>query len=258
MTKRKRGIPGKRLKRAGGELGNGLRDRLRALIRDRATSNAEFARRCGIDAPRLTDWLSGAQLPSTSHLWDIAERSGVSLDWLLCGEGGPEPVYRGQTRTRAELADDVAAYLVRELHAREHAGELDDPESGVTSRPSIQGWVADGRGLLADLVTIELERIREWRVWEDRTDLLNGISNELLTAVRALVPLLPHDDTHAGAQIYRLGAAAVQARDFQRYFVAPPSPHAWHRLRGRLSMSPRLTPAKAGEEVNAMLKRLDK
>ena len=43
---------------------------------------------------------------------------GLSLDWLLFGEGGDGPVYRGQTRTRAELTADLSSHITRELARR--------------------------------------------------------------------------------------------------------------------------------------------
>lgn len=102
----------------GGAWGDALRDRLRALLDAEHLSQRAFAARCGVTPSRVTEWLAGAQLPSAESLGQIADGLGVCLNWLLCGDGAAGPVYRGQSRTRAGLEDDLAAHVAHTVAAR--------------------------------------------------------------------------------------------------------------------------------------------
>jgi transcriptional regulator with XRE-family HTH domain len=115
-----------------------FRRRLRLAIKVKGGSQAKFARKCGIDPPRVTEWLMGEAprsrnakagtrrntertpyLPSFAHLTKIAEECDVSLDWLLFGrddKGSVVPL-RG-TRTTQKLADDLAAHAMAGLRER--------------------------------------------------------------------------------------------------------------------------------------------
>lgn len=105
---------------AGGEWGEHFRERLRQLVKTHATSNAAFARDCGIQAPRLCEWLAGEQVPSAESLRAVANAFSVSLDWLLDGvnhqgEKSAAPVYRGQWRDMPAFERDLVAFIRREV-----------------------------------------------------------------------------------------------------------------------------------------------
>lgn len=114
---RKRLARGASRKRAGNEWGDGLRERLRATLRDTKMSQREFARRIDVASTRVSEWLAGRALPGAQNLRRMAETLGVSIDWLLLG-GSAEPVFRGQSRSLAQLESDVAAFLAREVIGR--------------------------------------------------------------------------------------------------------------------------------------------
>ncbi|MEM1382526.1 MAG: helix-turn-helix transcriptional regulator [Pseudomonadota bacterium] len=73
-----------------------FRDRLRQLIETRAGSLASFARATGTDRSALSQFLDPEldRLPRAETLRQLAERCGVSADWLLglsnAAQGGPE------------------------------------------------------------------------------------------------------------------------------------------------------------------------
>src|SRR5688572_25467269 len=67
------------------DLGPVFRERLQSLIRRAGVTRSAFAQSIGIDRSALTQLLSGdsLRLPRADTLRRIAERYGVSLDWLL-------------------------------------------------------------------------------------------------------------------------------------------------------------------------------
>ena len=191
-------------RRSGGKWGDGVRERLRAVIRENGPSNAAFAHRCGVEPPRVSEWVGGDQLPSFANLRQICAETGVSADWLLLGDGGTSPLPRQQSRSMAALEEDLAAAVRVHVHRREAAGAFDtNPGSGV--RMSLHGWIVDGAGLLADICENEEQKVRDWIEWEAKTEPLQGISEDIMRALRVLVPLLPADDTAAGVAVYHLG-----------------------------------------------------
>jgi transcriptional regulator with XRE-family HTH domain len=95
----------------GGLWGHGFTQRLRDL--KGGTGVRRFAKQVGLSSSLVSSYLSGGRLPDALSLHKIAESTNVSLDWLLCGEGGADVHYRGQARTPAVLAADVAAYVRR-------------------------------------------------------------------------------------------------------------------------------------------------
>ena len=104
------------VRRSGGKWGDGVRTRLRELRQAASVSQREFARRVGVDASRVTDWLSGRALPGAENLYRIAQEFSASADWLL--GSGDAPMLRGQSRAPASLEHDVAAHVARELIVR--------------------------------------------------------------------------------------------------------------------------------------------
>ncbi|MBA3522496.1 MAG: helix-turn-helix domain-containing protein, partial [Gemmatimonadales bacterium] len=74
-----------------------MAERLRRLKDARGVR--KWADQLGLSPSLLSSYLNGGRLPNTETLRAISDRTGVSLDWLLFGEGGEEPAMRGQWRT---------------------------------------------------------------------------------------------------------------------------------------------------------------
>lgn len=65
-----------------------MRDRIKSLLDRLGVSQAEFVREVGLSKNQIGEILSGrAQSISTITAAKIHERYGVSLNWLLLGEG---------------------------------------------------------------------------------------------------------------------------------------------------------------------------
>lgn len=60
-------------------------EQLRKYLEKRGLSQAEFGRRFGVSQPTVSDWLSGAIVPSPDNLVAISEETGISIDELLKG-----------------------------------------------------------------------------------------------------------------------------------------------------------------------------
>lgn len=77
------------------KLAQGVAQRLRELVQDTLQSQypdrpprpADFARLCDIPDPSLRNYLNGKSIPGGDNLAAIARATGVSVDWLLTGEG---------------------------------------------------------------------------------------------------------------------------------------------------------------------------
>jgi transcriptional regulator with XRE-family HTH domain len=134
----------------GGEWGYGVAERLWGLKGELGVRR--FADRVGLSASLVSSYLNGRRLPDAPTLRLVAERTGVSLDWLLLGEGGMSPVYRGQVRSEASLEQDVAAYVTRALCTSEGVAD------SLMSPDEIQ---VDGRAVLADAANREVEAFRQ-------------------------------------------------------------------------------------------------
>ncbi len=128
---------------------DGLGDRLRSLIQQSYQGTAaHLARACAIDPPRFTDWLGHGKPPGAANLARLAGGAGISLDWLVLGEG---PMFRGQTRTPGELGADVAAHVRRQLAA------------GGVSAHDLERYLPDSAELLARLVEAGREAVAAGR-----------------------------------------------------------------------------------------------
>jgi transcriptional regulator with XRE-family HTH domain len=60
-----------------------LADKLRERARQLGISNAEAARRCGLDERRFGHYVSGRREPDLATLLRIAEALGTTPNWLL-------------------------------------------------------------------------------------------------------------------------------------------------------------------------------
>ncbi|HEV8380421.1 MAG TPA: helix-turn-helix transcriptional regulator [Gemmatimonadales bacterium] len=242
-----------RQKQKGGAWGDGLRDRLRVLIKE-SGSSAGFGRMCGIESPRISEWLAGVQLPSLRYLQIICDKTHVSADWLLFGPG-VEPLYREDARPRSDLETELAVTVRRHIHAREADGAFDTPEGSV--RVSLENWLVDGAGLLRDLLATEEEKVKHWLAWEARTDALRGVADDIMQALEAFVPLLPARDTELGRHIYTLGGAAAEARMFGAGLGVPEEPNSYRGFKGRPQSHPVVGPPTALRYVKAELAELE-
>jgi transcriptional regulator with XRE-family HTH domain len=99
-----------------------------------------FAAKCGAPAHTTArEWLNGNVLPDAHYLLGIAIALGVTVDWLLTGEG---PEYKGATRTTADLKRDLALAITARA-----AGTAD-------LSPAMLAHLIDGADLLGHLVRL--------------------------------------------------------------------------------------------------------
>lgn len=76
-----------------------INDRITASRQAQKMSKAELARRVGISHASVSKWESGLNQPKGRYLNDLAAALGVTVDWLLTGEGEA----RGQPTPEAML-----------------------------------------------------------------------------------------------------------------------------------------------------------
>ena len=97
-------------------------ERVRALIHDSGLTQAEFAVRAGLDAPKLSKSLSGVRRFTSLDLARIAEVGGTTVDWLL---GSEKPI-----PSLAARADESRGQAVEV--AIEKATVLSEARAGLT------------------------------------------------------------------------------------------------------------------------------
>lgn len=96
-------------------------ERLLSLKRD-AESDAAFARRLGLQPQHLSNYRSGRHGLSIRTALRIARNTGLSLDWLLRGEGRP---YRdGAAGPEVPRSDEREESPVPVEEVREHSAAL--------------------------------------------------------------------------------------------------------------------------------------
>ena len=154
-----------------------IRARLRRLQRDRGyASQAEFAARAGIRDSSLKGWLAKKpRAPDIPNLLLLSHNLGVSLDWLLLGQGRPELV--GADRPREELATALRSYLISAIAVRDLAKYRELIEQEI---------LPDGAKFLQNLV--DLLDVNARKRVKERSALLREISvqDQVGTAVSAL------------------------------------------------------------------------
>jgi len=67
----------------------------------------------------------------------LAEKTRVSLDWLLFGEGGDSPVLRGAERSEQALADDYRGFVEQAIRARVRSDALPLPPDVLADRADV-------------------------------------------------------------------------------------------------------------------------
>jgi Zn-dependent peptidase ImmA (M78 family)/transcriptional regulator with XRE-family HTH domain len=101
-------------------------ERVRDLIADSGVSQGEFAAEVGLDPSKMSKSLTGARRFSSLDLARIAERSGVTVDWLLSGEEPPlATAARAASGSSAQRAVEEAGRL---LELRGSASRLGYPQ----------------------------------------------------------------------------------------------------------------------------------
>lgn len=107
-------------------------DRLLELKRD-GESDAAFARRIGLQPQHLSNYRSGRHGLSLQTAVRVARKTGLSLDWLLRGEG--EPFREPDAPAEGDLPPAVreirehSSALLRRLDELRRGGEV--PEEAV-------------------------------------------------------------------------------------------------------------------------------
>jgi Zn-dependent peptidase ImmA (M78 family) len=95
-----------------------LRSRVVSIIQGSGMRQGEFGAQIGLDPTKLSKSLSGVRRFTSLELAIIAERGGVSVDWLLTGRGRSQP----RVAARAAGADEGA--VEEAIDRAEHLDEL--------------------------------------------------------------------------------------------------------------------------------------
>lgn len=74
------------------ETSDGLRERVREVVRSHPASQRTFAERIGLDATKLSKGLTGTRRFSAAELMSIAELGNVTVNWLINGSDDVEAV----------------------------------------------------------------------------------------------------------------------------------------------------------------------
>jgi hypothetical protein len=86
-------------------------DRLRKYVNERYKDPTAFARAVGIPRATAAGWRSSPpKTPETKYLIQLARQEGLSLNWLLLGEG---PVSMEDTPLEAQLRGRIVAALAK-------------------------------------------------------------------------------------------------------------------------------------------------
>jgi hypothetical protein len=148
-------------------------------------------------------YLRGEVQPGFDLLRRISEALGdLSIDWLLFGEGGDEPRYRGDDRPRADLETAVAIHVLRAVRDRMRPAMSEAPVGFVATPPEQQVvWFADGGAILAQTIDRVVADLTTWRVRStERFQAHNAIMGVLTRWARSTPPgattALTVDDVH--------------------------------------------------------------
>jgi phage repressor protein C with HTH and peptisase S24 domain len=122
---------------------------------------SDFAELCGIPDTSLRNYLSGKSMPGGENLSRIAAATGVSVDWILTGEGLK---YRSgnltfaqpdKKRDEVELVTDIVMVPFYEIEASAGDGCYVDESTAPLFFPLSKSWLEDYIGVsLKDLSLI--------------------------------------------------------------------------------------------------------
>ncbi|GAB2911632.1 XRE family transcriptional regulator [Nonomuraea fastidiosa] len=140
--------------------------RVRQLIEQSGLTQAEFAAKAGLDAPKMSKSLSGVRRFTSLDLARIADLCGVSVDWLL-GMSEPTPATSARAATDRPTSADAAvkeaerlAQLRADLAFLGYRQEIPRFETGGLSRPSVR----QGRDLATQATALAAAKGYElWR-----------------------------------------------------------------------------------------------
>lgn len=129
------------------KLAQDVAKRLRELIQEtleaqspgQRVKTADFARFCGIPDPSLRNYLSAKSIPGGENLAAIAQATGVSIDWLLTGEG---PRYRpGQAAPGHAGTGDTVLVPIFDIEASAGGGAFVDEEAEEQVFSVSKSWI---------------------------------------------------------------------------------------------------------------------
>lgn len=184
------------------------RDSKTARVRHRVgrhDSDAAFAEHVRVPRQTLSDWLAGNNEPSLPQLIRLSERTRVSLDWLVFGEGGDAPVYRGLSRTPGQLTADLANEVAWALQNAADRGEFLPDEV-------YEGWAVDGTRVLRETIDCEIAKFRARRDAERRHNTLWAADSRIRLAAHTLTAELRPDVSEAK----RVQTVLAHCREAQR------------------------------------------
>lgn len=127
-----------------------IQERVNRVVQKRCAGQADFIRKCRFSRNTAAKWFGDEpRVPDSYSMLQIAQRMGVSLDWLLLDRGTMEwpPSSEG---ARQELFDSVLSRFRRERAA--------DPLADEAAVSVLTELGADG---LWDLVVNNTEEIRD-------------------------------------------------------------------------------------------------
>jgi transcriptional regulator with XRE-family HTH domain len=103
----------------------------------------QFAKAAGFSHATTSDWRNPKKeaLPGAPHLTGIVKRFGVSIDWLLTGEGGE---LRGTLQPKRALAQELRAWVIADV---ERLYSIGDAKRGL-----LEELLPQGEDLLDSLV----------------------------------------------------------------------------------------------------------
>lgn len=92
---------------------NGLGDRIRKIREARAFSQSDLARMTNVTPTAVWNWETNGVVPRAETLLAVAQRLGVTKEYLLTGQsGGPEPT-TGTSPEELSLEDLIRAIAAK-------------------------------------------------------------------------------------------------------------------------------------------------
>lgn len=123
-------------------------DRVRELIGRSGMGQGEFAEAVGLDGSKLTKSLKGERRFTSLNLANIAQHSGVTVDWLL-GTEAPTPALAARHDSSADVEDDGTRFAIAK--ATEYAQlRADLHQLGYPQTESKFVWSDRGRSPVTD------------------------------------------------------------------------------------------------------------
>ena len=71
--------------------------RIRALRRSKKLTQVQLAKIAGVSSPAVTEWEKDSYLPKAASLDAIANKFGVTTEYILTGKGDPEAMKKGHS-----------------------------------------------------------------------------------------------------------------------------------------------------------------